>query len=387
MGIKQDIETSLKDYSFTKIDGQPSDEDVTNLVREMTEMLASVPTTNGGGSHGHIGMIIEDAEYRTFSTGNQPFVVPTNPGPYPTTVDPDPATRERQVAEHKAEKEEFDTYLGVLNAARQHVIRAVDPEWLEAIRSPTLGFAHLTLRDIIDHLRDAGGDLDYMDVADLIAELTKPWEVSEHPATKFARDDKYERQLIKAGLPDQQALRLSLAQSSFKATGEYDAQLREFDARPVADRTFTKFRTFIVTEYAKRSKGRSTAKSVGFGIANSATTTTPTAEEQAEETAWAIAELANALTTNQKKEFEQLTTMFSQLMQKLGTNPNPTPNPHPNQRNGTQGGGGTQPRVPCVHCGCKHGRPDAQCWELEANKASRPATWKPIAERRANKTK
>ena len=94
MGIKQDIETSLKDYSFTKIDGQPSDEDVTNLVREMTEMLASVPTTNGGGSHGHIGMIIDDAEYCTFLKGNQPFNIPTNPGPYPTTVDPDPATHE-----------------------------------------------------------------------------------------------------------------------------------------------------------------------------------------------------------------------------------------------------------------------------------------------------
>lgn len=385
MGIKQDIETSLKDYTFTKIDVQPTDEDVTNLVREMTEMLASVPTTNGGGSHGHIGMIIDDAEYRTFSTGNQPFTIPTNPGPYPTVVDPDPATRERQVAEHKAEKEEFETYLGVLNSARMHVIRVVDPEWLEAIRSPTLGFAHLTIREMLDHLRNAGGDLDYMDVSDLIAELTKPWEVSEHPATKFARDDKYERQLIKAGLPNQQALRLSLAQASFKATGEYDTQLREFDARPAVDRTFANFRTFIITEYAKRSKGRSTAKSVGFGIANSALTKAPTAEEQAEETAWAIAELANALTSSQKKDFEQLTSMFGQLMQKLDKTPNPNPNPT-NPRNGTQGGGGKPPRVPCVHCGCKHGRPDDQCWELEANKASRPATWKPIAQRRANKT-
>ena len=122
MGVKQDIETSLKDYFFTKIDGQPTDEDVTNLIRELSEMLASVPTTNGGGSHGHIGMIIDDTEYHAFSTGNVTFVVPTNPGPYPVTVDPDAAIRERQVAEHKAEKDEFETYLGVLNAARKHIV-------------------------------------------------------------------------------------------------------------------------------------------------------------------------------------------------------------------------------------------------------------------------
>ena len=55
MGIKQDIETSLKDCFFTKIDGQPTDEDVTNLIRKLSEMLVNAPTTNGGGSHGHSG--------------------------------------------------------------------------------------------------------------------------------------------------------------------------------------------------------------------------------------------------------------------------------------------------------------------------------------------
>jgi hypothetical protein len=112
MGIKQDIENSLKDHFVTKIDGQPTDEDVTNLIRELSEMLASVPTTNGGGSHGHIGMIIDDAEYRTFSTGGAPFNVPTNPGPYPATVDPDPAIRERQVAEVKPKKTSLRLTLG-----------------------------------------------------------------------------------------------------------------------------------------------------------------------------------------------------------------------------------------------------------------------------------
>ena len=180
MGIKQDIETSLKDHFFTKIDGQPTNEDITNLIRELSEMLESVPTTNGGGSHGHIGMIIDDAEYRTFSTSNAPFVVPTNPGPYPMTVDPDAAIHERQVAEHKSEKDEFEIYLGVLNASRKHIVRSIDPEWLEAIRSPTLGFAHLTLHQMIAHLRNTGGDLNYMNVSDLITELTSPWEVSEN---------------------------------------------------------------------------------------------------------------------------------------------------------------------------------------------------------------
>ncbi len=70
MGIRQDIVESFKEFKFTKIDGQPTNENVNQLVRELTEAAASIPTTNGGGDHGHIGMITLDAEYITFSTGD-----------------------------------------------------------------------------------------------------------------------------------------------------------------------------------------------------------------------------------------------------------------------------------------------------------------------------
>jgi hypothetical protein len=87
MGIKQDTEDSLKDFEFTKIDGQPTDEDLNQLTKECINAAASVTTTNGGGRHGHVGMIIDEAEYITFSHNGERFAVPTNPGPFPTTVD------------------------------------------------------------------------------------------------------------------------------------------------------------------------------------------------------------------------------------------------------------------------------------------------------------
>jgi hypothetical protein len=34
MGIKQDTEDSLKDFEFTIIDGQPTDEDLKQLTKE-----------------------------------------------------------------------------------------------------------------------------------------------------------------------------------------------------------------------------------------------------------------------------------------------------------------------------------------------------------------
>ena len=51
MGVKQDIKESLEKFDITKLDGQPTNEDMNQLTRELKAMLASIPTTNGGGDH------------------------------------------------------------------------------------------------------------------------------------------------------------------------------------------------------------------------------------------------------------------------------------------------------------------------------------------------
>jgi hypothetical protein len=94
MGIRHDVEQGLEKYKITKIDGQPKDEDLNLLTKELTNAAGSVATQNGGREHGHVGMVVNDAEYVTFSKNGTRFLVPTNPGPYPTTVDPDKVIQE-----------------------------------------------------------------------------------------------------------------------------------------------------------------------------------------------------------------------------------------------------------------------------------------------------
>lgn len=372
MGIKQDTEDSLKDFEFTKIDGQPSDEDISTLIKELTNAASSISTTNGGGQHGYIGMIIPDAQYTLFSHNAEPFQVITNPGPYPATVDPDILIRERQIAEHKAEIAEFQTYQGVENFLRKAIVKAIDPEWLAEIEDENVGFNHLSPQQLLDHLRIVGGSLDHVDVTELIQALQKPWDHVEAPATMFARGDKIERQLIKAGQPANPELRLAFALSTFEASGEFEAPLREWKARPLVDRTFAKFRVFLQKEYANRNKhNKATAQSTGRGIANALTDATMDKVDEAEAAAMAVAEIAQALQAQQNEQMKQMMEMFKTFMQAKPANaPAPTPAPP----------AAPKPRKVCPHCKRPHSKPEL-CWELEANAANRPANWKPVAER------
>ena len=73
MGIRHDVEQSLKKY-ITKIDGQPMDDDLNLLIKELTNATGSVATRSEGGEHGHVGMVIDEAEYVTFLNSGAKFV-------------------------------------------------------------------------------------------------------------------------------------------------------------------------------------------------------------------------------------------------------------------------------------------------------------------------
>ncbi len=82
MGLTADTREDLHQDRITKIYGQPMDHDVTLLEKELIAMAATIPTTLGGGNHGHAGIIVKPMKYLTM-TGGTSFDLPFNPGNYP----------------------------------------------------------------------------------------------------------------------------------------------------------------------------------------------------------------------------------------------------------------------------------------------------------------
>ena len=78
---------SVKDTYFqhtvlTRINQRPTYASLQNCPNELKANASSVPTTLGGGLHGHLGLLLlTDTIYGSL-TNNVLFVIPVNPGPF-----------------------------------------------------------------------------------------------------------------------------------------------------------------------------------------------------------------------------------------------------------------------------------------------------------------
>jgi hypothetical protein len=71
MGNVQDVYNALKAFEITKIDGQPTDDDINKLTTQLTAALVTISTGNGGGKQGHISIAVPETQYVILSMGLQ----------------------------------------------------------------------------------------------------------------------------------------------------------------------------------------------------------------------------------------------------------------------------------------------------------------------------
>ncbi len=101
MGLPAETPDEQRKELVTKIHGQPMDQDITTLKKELIAILASIPTALGRENHGHAGIIVEPAKYLAMAT--VAFTNTPHPGIYPAGLATNAAagTRAREEAKHK----------------------------------------------------------------------------------------------------------------------------------------------------------------------------------------------------------------------------------------------------------------------------------------------
>lgn len=141
-------DTLFEKKELTRIIGKPTYLSLQRLKNELKANAMSVPSTLGGGNHGHLGQVLTPVEYARVS--GTPYVRPAHPGP---VVIPNFAIDAVQIVEnHKEEMRRYSEVLNVEKALKRQIVKAIDTDYISTLRNRDTNTIELDVATILQRL-------------------------------------------------------------------------------------------------------------------------------------------------------------------------------------------------------------------------------------------
>jgi hypothetical protein len=134
------------------IKGSPDNSSLRALKGRLKQNAAFIPSNQGEGNHGHLGLILSNATYNTIAP-DTPFNIPPNPGP--TALYADDATGPQIAAAerlHKTRLEEFIRTRNVADSLKHQLLATIPNIYLTVLKNPHIGYTNVPTHDLLDHL-------------------------------------------------------------------------------------------------------------------------------------------------------------------------------------------------------------------------------------------
>jgi hypothetical protein len=374
--LRAETREKVKKEAVTKIHGQPLHTAITKLEEELVQIAVVIPTSLGGEELGHAGLVIEPSTYVTHLNGI-PFIRPTQPPTVPAASQADDKKNIERI--HNEKIRIFNLFLGVEQGLKDKILEAIDEEFLLELRQGIIGYQMVMARQMIDHLRKRGGGLDYVDIMKIRKERDEQWNCTENPATYFAKVEKNVHLLslvTPTPILTNMTKQMMAVLTALTDSGCFNATVREWEQKPECEKTWENIKVFVCEEYTKAMKrGALTAKQAGFGSINAMQDAiTDVTKDQAN------------LATNVVDALKEMKLTIAKLQKKVDLAAKPTAS-NSDSPSGERKAYFAEKRAErrqkfrdapiCKHCNGKHlSWSEDQCWELEANAASRPTDWK-----------
>lgn len=242
--------TSANDFyeNFTgtpdHIQGQPSYNDIRILRDAIYANAAAVPSTLGGGNHGHLGMVMEDNVFATLSaTAWQTPVLPVLP-PLPAQA------TAAQIAEiNRRHTNDVKTFHEVQNLDRALVrllSTSIDEIFLKPLHQPYVKLLNRTTKTILNWLITNYGRLLPQELAENRLQITKTWTISEPFQVLIDRFQEAAQVAADGELPISDGDLINAGLVALTNTGVLERYIEKWNDLAAPDRaTWIQFTTFF----------------------------------------------------------------------------------------------------------------------------------------------
>jgi hypothetical protein len=277
--------------TLTPIIGKPTPHALQLLKQELIANAMSVPSTRGGGQHGHLSLVMPAAEHDYIT--NVAFVIPVHPGQPP--VHQNNATNAQIHAADTAynrEIEEFQTYVTTRNSLRAGLLASIEEDYYNLLKDPIFGYATVTPLDILLHLHSTYGNITAKDLEKNRESLKAAWNPEDDIATLWTRIRVCQDFARNTAEPITDNTAMLLILEALTASGVMSTYINEWKRRDSATQTYPQFRAHFDRANKVRVE-ELTAARAGFHAQTATVTTTPSPAPSANDTAIRVDNVVN----------------------------------------------------------------------------------------------
>jgi hypothetical protein len=289
----------------------------------------SVASYEGGGRHGHLGIIMTNEEY--FAIAVDVFLVSNNPGPSTAVV---VGMTAAVIAEtkrlHRQATQVYRTYHNVDQAIKKLIIESFDDTYLNALSDKIVGYANCTSLQLITHILTYYAMIAPTELTQNYERLNTPYDPNLPIETLFQQIQDARAIAVAGGQPYGAAMIVNVAYTLVFNTGLFPDACCAWQSRAIAGETWAQFKIDFATAHREFRLTNQTAQQSGFHSANMMIE--QGLDESMQETVDAIAQLATATasdrgtvatptTTNAKlaNQLEAAHALIAQLKNEIAT--------------------------------------------------------------------
>jgi hypothetical protein len=185
----EDVMESCPHPLLPTVEGDPDYQTIQATTKFLQAISRAIDTHLGGGTWGHVGLIISDASYAmiapTTDTGPTLWTTPQAPGRAPANMD---GTAAQISAARHIWEEDVQTYrscTSVQQALKKQIISVFEPMYLDILNDNMVGYANISSRDMLDHLFETYSNITAVDLEINFEHMRRAWDPQQPVGSLF----------------------------------------------------------------------------------------------------------------------------------------------------------------------------------------------------------
>jgi hypothetical protein len=253
--------------SLPKVTGEPTFEDLKVIRRLLNNNATSIASYEGGGRHGHLGIIMTHEEY--FAVAVDVFPVPNNPRPPAAVVAGMTAAVIAETTRlHKEATQAYHTYHNVDKAIKKLIIEAFDDAYLNAISDKIVGYANFTSLQLLTHLLTYYAMIAPTELTQNYERQNAPYNPNQPIETLFQKTQDARAFAVAGGQPYGAEMIVNVAYTLVFNTGLFPDACRDWQSRVIEGKTWAQFKIYFATAHREFRLTNQTAQQLGFHSVN-----------------------------------------------------------------------------------------------------------------------